>query len=93
MTLDSEVFSWYFARSRGSEGDEGGASVQVFAPGADAAREGGRTPLLCRDPTVREVGRVVGYVYRTIVQSDRRPGGEGAGDAADRADDIRPPSV
>ncbi len=50
-------------------------------------------PLLCRGPTVREVSRVVGDMYRAIVQSDRRPGGEGAGDAADRRDDMRPPSV
>lgn len=97
MTLDSEVFSGYFVGSRGLEGNEdGGVSVQVFAPDmgdADTACEGGRMPLLCRGPTVREVSRVVGDMYRAIVQSDRRPGGEGAGDAADRRDDMRPPSV
>ena len=77
VTLDSEVFSGYFVRSRGSEGDEeGGVSVQVFAPDADMVREGGRTPLLCRGPTVREVSRVVGDVYRTIVEAD---GGAGTG--------------
>ena len=93
VTLDSEVFSGYFVRTKGSKDDEeGGVSVQVFAPDAGMAREGGRTPLLCRGPTVREVSRVVGDVYRTIVQSDPKPDGDGAGEA-DRADDVRPPSV
>ena len=80
VTLDSEVFSGYFVRTRGSKDDEdeGGVSVQVFAPDAGMAREGGRTPLLCRGPTVQEVSRVVGDVYRTIVEAD---GGAGEADA------------
>ena len=42
---------------------------------------------------MREVSRVVGDVYRTIVQSDSGPDMKGAGDAAYRRDDMRPPSV
>ena len=42
---------------------------------------------------MRDVSRVVGDMYRAIVQSDSGPGGEGAGDAADRRDYMRPPSV
>lgn len=53
---------------------------------------GHRTPPLCRGPTVQDVGRVVGGVYRMIVQSDRGTGGDGAGEA-DGGDDVRPPSV
>ena len=95
VTLDLEVFSGYFVKSKGvdkggsggnggdNDGCDGGVSIQVFAPdedgGADddddAAEYGeggravGRTPLLCRGPTVRDIRRVVGDVYRTIVES------------------------
>ena len=76
VTLDSEVFSGYFVRSRkgdgGDDNDEGGVTVQVFAPDAGGGA-GGRTPLLCRGPTAQEVRRVVGDVYRTIVKSSGGP--------------------
>ena len=93
VTLDSDVFSGYFVRSRGGGGggggggdgddNEGGVSIQVFAPDGDGGgaddvageygeggRAGGRTPLLCRGPTVQDVRMVVGDVYRTIVESN-----------------------
>lgn len=97
VTLDSDVFSGYFVRSRieggggeddgsgggDSDGYDGGVSIQVFAPdgnacdadpeydggGGGSGRAGGRTPLLCRGPTVRDIRRVVGDVYRTIVET------------------------
>lgn len=68
VTLDTDVFSGYFVRSRG-EGDDGGVSIQVFAQDAgydDGGLTEGRTPLLCRGPTVQDIRRVVGDVYRTI---------------------------
>ena len=92
VTLDSDVFSGYFVRSRGGGGggdgddNEGGVSIQVFAPDMDrmadecdagsggggdgAERNNARTPLLCRGPTVQDVRMVVGDVYRTIVESN-----------------------
>lgn len=83
VTLDSDVFSGYFVRSRkGNAGDEcdeeGGVTVQVFAPDAGGGGAGGRTPLLCRGPTVQDVRTVVGDVYRTIVESS---GGQTASDS------------
>ena len=94
VTLDLEVFSGYFVKSKGVDkggnggnGDDndcydGGVSIQVFAPDGDGTdddddaaecgeggRTVGRTPLLCRGPTVRDIRRVVGDVYRTIVES------------------------
>ena len=85
VTLDSDVFSGYFVRSRkgdagGEDDGEGGVTVQVFAPddggggmgdGHGEGRTSGRTPLLCRGPTVQDVRAVVGDVYRTIVKSGR----------------------
>ena len=90
VTLDSDVFSGYFVRSRGGGGgggdgddNEGGVSIQVFAPDMDRMadecnggsgdgdeRNNARTPLLCRGPTVQDVRMVVGDVYRTIVESN-----------------------
>lgn len=67
--------------SGGDDGYDGGVSIQVFAPddAGDAnpeydddgggCRAGARTPLLCRGPTVRDIHRVVGDVYRTIVET------------------------
>ena len=98
VTLDSDVFSGYFVRSKiegdggrdggdggdGGDGYDGGVSIQVFAPddacdagpeydddtgGGNGGRAGGRTPLLCRGPTVRDIRRVVGDVYRTIAET------------------------
>ena len=95
VTLDLEVFSGYFVKSRGkdnggnggngddNDGYDGVVSIQVFAQDGDCAgaddddaaecgeggRAVGRTPLLCRGPTVRDIRRVVGDVYRTIVES------------------------
>ena len=90
VSIDSDVFSGYFLRSR-----EGNVSVQVFAEagGAGGERGGGnsnsssgggsgsgqggagmhgpgRTPLLCRGPTVQDIRRVVGDVYRMIVEAN-----------------------
>ena len=103
VTLDSDVFSGYFVRSRRAKGegeDEGGGgedeggdkgggggggvSIQVFAPDADGlgggggdgiedGGSGGRTPLLCRGPTVPEIRAVVGDVYRTIAGAGDKP--------------------
>ena len=95
VTLDSDVFSGYFVRSGGGSGsggggggddNEGGVSIQVFAPYMDRMavecnggsggggdgdeRNSARTPLLCRGPTVRDIRMVVGDVYRTIVESN-----------------------
>ena len=72
VTLDSDVFSGYFVRSRSGadddDGGEGSVTVQVFAPDAGGGA-GGRTPLLCRGPTVQDVRAVVGDVYRTIAEA------------------------
>ena len=97
VTLDSDVFSGYFVRSRrvkgedegggdegGDKGGGGGVSIQVFAPDADGLGGGGsggsedggssgRTPLLCRGPTVPEIRAVVGDVYRTIAGAGDKP--------------------
>ena len=131
VTLDSEVFSGYFVRSKSDDGESGngsgdsgrgkngsdsgrgkngsdsgrssgGVSIQVFTPdvvgggsgsvggggavdagtdgdvGGDANGSGGRTPLLCRGPTVHEIRTVVDDVYRTIVEANEN---------ADRVDD------
>ena len=99
VTLDSDVFSGYFVRSRMSKGagddDEddgsgsgsGGVSIQVFVPDAAAnagtggagsdgtASSGGKIPLLCRGPTVRDICAVVGDVYRMVAGgAGDRPG-------------------
>ena len=100
VTLDSDVFSGYFVRSRRAKGEDegegggdeggdkgggGGVSIQVFAPDADGLGGGGgsgggedggssgRTPLLCRGPTVPEIRAVVGDVYRTIAGAGDKP--------------------
>lgn len=81
VTLDTDVFSGYFVRSRGPEGEGGGVSIQVFAQDAgdnSGPAEGGRTPLLCRGPTVQDIRRVVGDVYRTIAGLGAEDGVDGA---------------